>query len=112
MSYAYKGIATTQTGTIIYKRKKHLMTMKDLRRLIKKLGYPETSQESYFFILAAMDLLVNVAAIPHADVADNANLLLGTLSVYVADSENFPGFSGGEFGGAGATGTFWKPFDV
>lgn len=109
MSYAYEGLATTQKGKIIYRRKKHVFGPKDLDRLIKVIGLPDDLQKRLDFLFAAMNLIDNVSKIPHADVADAANELLSILSVYVNSSEDFEGFGGGTFGGAGATGRWWIP---
>ena len=110
MAYAYEGIAQTQKGKVIYRRKKHFFKPKDLHRLIKKLDFPADLRERYDWYLAVLDLLDLVRRTQNGDVQTAAGELNNILTTFIASSPEFKGFSGGQFGGAGAGGTFWKPF--
>lgn len=112
MAYNYDGIATTQKGKIIYPRKKNPFKSNDLGRVGRSIGLPRDPLETYRWILAMADIIAFGAGLNHSDVAAMCGKLSAALKVLAATAEEFEGFGGGEFGGAGASGTFLQPFPV
>ena len=112
MAYLYDGICQTQSGSVIYKRKKHVFNGDDLKRIIKKLGLPDDDLAAYKMMLAAMEMMDVLSKVDQSDIQGFAAELNSALFVYAGTADRFEGFGGGTFGGAGATGTWWKPFDV
>ena len=110
MAYLYDGIAKTQTGKIIYRRKKHLFNPKDIERLIKRLGFPDDSEGLYNWLRALQAFLLLAAKVENAALRAHADALWSTIETYVKIGEEFLGLGGGPFGGAGASGTFWDIF--
>ncbi len=110
MAYLYKGIAQTQEGKVIYRRKPHPFDGADLKRIIDKLGLPSDPQAEYKMLLAALAMLETLLKVRNSDVLTSADDLLSSLQTYIGSQERFRGFGGGAFGGAGASGTFWLPF--
>ena len=116
MAYHYEGIAQTQKGKIIYPRKKHSFSAKDLRRLINTVGFPVDYGELYWWMMGIIDLMQFLQKVDQSEIVNQAGWLRESLTTYTSLAENFPGFSGGDFGGAGASRTFWQkllmPLDV
>jgi len=112
MAYHYDGIAQTQKGSIIYKRKKHRWSGKDMGRIIKAIGFPTDIRETYDWLQASLTLLVLLQRVPHGTVSSDAVALISSLATYIATAEEFEGFGGGEYGGGGASGTFLQPLPV
>lgn len=106
MAYLYEGIATTQKGKIIYRREKHPFGSKDLLRIIKKIGFPDDAHEIFFMLVGAIATTEFLRNVPNDVVRASADALQEALRTFVASSADFEGYGGGEFGGAGASGTF------
>ena len=109
MAYHYEGIAQTQTGKIIYPRKKHLMNSKDLGRIAKSIGFPSDPLESFNWYVAILPIIEDIRKTDNGAVRESAAALATTFRTFVESNPDFEGFGGGEFGGAGSTGTWWKP---
>ena len=113
MAYLYEDSCTTQTGTVLYKRKKHTFRVRDLRRIADKVGFPVEIPELFWWIRMVIDLLVLVMKIDHSEIRKFSQELRAALIVYMQSDPMFIDlFGGGEYGGSGTTGTWWKPFDV
>lgn len=109
MAYAYEGIATTQSGKIIYRRKSHAFSGRDLKRIIKSIGFPDDAGRYYDWLLAALELLELIRDVNQTDVREGAASLALSLRTFIATNDAFTEFGGGEFGGGGATGIFGLP---
>jgi len=109
MSYKYEGLAQTQSGKIIYRRKKHEFTWKDLKRMLLILRTPGSIQAYLIMLLVGIILMQQLRNTRDRDVNKAATELEAHLRRHGAEEERFTGFGGGQFGGGGSTGTFWRP---
>lgn len=91
MAYNYQGIAQTQTGTIIYKRKKHSFTVADLLRLIKHVEYPSEPAQQLTWIHGLLAMLLRGLAIPHSEIRTMIGELSGALLIYAQSELGLPG---------------------
>ena len=111
MAYRYDGIATTQSGKVIYRRKPHAWTPKDLVRIIKKIDYPGDSVKELDYLAGVLVMLAELRHAGQSEVRALASELLGAVDVYMRRGRRFTGFGGGMLGGGGAGGIFGLPLD-
>lgn len=109
MAYDYNGIATTQQGKIIYRRKKHVFKSRDMKRIAEAIGFPIDSLELFEWLIVLLDMVETSRNVINDEVREKAVDYLLSIRVYLATGEEFIGFGGGQYGGAGTTGTFLRP---
>lgn len=99
----------TTTGTIVYKRKRHPFSWRDVRRIVLQLeSAPDfVTREALRARLGPDPALGELREALEAAQAKISRLESElALCQESAEPRAFPGFSGGEFGGAGASGSF------
>jgi len=107
-------IRRTVRGRVVYDRRIHKFRWTDLRRIAEGLEDPRGDVEKYnaFAVLYKL-LLVLTRYVPGdaVECADVVRFAIDQAGQQLIESPQNP-FGGGEFGGGGASGDFWKPFDV
>mgnify|MGYP006291157031 CR=1 FL=1 len=106
----------TKTGRVVYDRAVHKFAWCDAHRIVKKLPDPIEQERSMgCFLGVLIEILAEIDRNPaflgkaesddpdEPNFRDAANLLRGKIDELDAE---FPGFGGGEFGGAGASREF------
>lgn len=103
----------TNVGRVVYERPKHLFTMCDALRIVKKITPTFSQVYTEKQLICAMQALTRIMVAiqsiggdafellrsENPEIEENAKSMFGQLSA-------FSGFGGGEFGGAGATRKF------
>ena len=112
MAYKYEDIATTQTGKVIYPRKKHTWKARDLGRIIDAVFLPDDPLELLEWLKAARRMLRQIGEVPQADITGMSADLSQAITVYVASNWRFAGLVDDPIYSPPAGGTFWRPFPV
>jgi hypothetical protein len=106
MSYKYEDSCRTQKGKVIYPRKKHEFQYKDLYRIYDGLRSPDNDFEEWLMISMIHDMLfkanfVDIEGLGEA--LDRVHQACRDTMEELSGSSEFQRFSGGKFGGGGAT---------
>lgn len=107
MAYGYTGSCTTKEGKVIYRRKKHAFTVKDVLRIILKILNDDEEDNNFILLRIILLLLGNVSWEGKSLLDEEIKAIEESIGLVLEqDPEPFEGFSGGRFSGAGA----WRCF--
>ena len=106
MAYNYDGVCRTQKGKVTYTRKPHLWNGKDIDRIVNLLNDPETDYQEYWLLECTIHLLSHLARLYSELPEKEKDSILAYLRRKQFELPEYFAFSGGEFGGAGAS----RPF--
>jgi len=100
----------TVRGRVVYHRKKHEFSYRDVLRLIKRLNKHPIGVENLWKLLVEIEVLNGIAQFDSDQAAECRDRLVQDLQTTGKRERDFyPDFSGGgEFGGGGATRP-WRP---
>lgn len=80
MAYKYDGICTTQSGKVIYERKKHEFTPCDLKRIAQGMRPSRNFKEVMCVFQAASAIVATMAPIYVLGIGEDAEKLLEDLN--------------------------------